>query len=202
MYGTPIFYLAFAAALHCACIDAAVGWRVLCSSIRVACLVTMQPERRQALKAEPLRGGAGAPALTACRRPGHGLSKQTKDDWGRVHDPIFHAEKRGTTAGFYEGKIKETGTVARRIFRFIVACTPVGWLPDGTIILRPQCRDRAEFPVFVGPEAAPLLDGKIKRRTVRCCRMVVFQGVTSRFRTVRENGAQCDFPDYSVLSIA
>jgi len=38
--------------------------------IHVVCLVTMQPERRQALKAEPLRGGADAPALTACRRPG------------------------------------------------------------------------------------------------------------------------------------
>lgn len=66
----------------------------------VRCLLAeRRPEPRQALKAKPLRGGADAPALTACRCPGQGLSKQTKDDWGRVRDPIFYERKAGT-AGF------------------------------------------------------------------------------------------------------
>ena len=41
----------------------------------------MGPDRRQPLKAEPLRGGADAPALTAYATPGLSSSKQTKADW-------------------------------------------------------------------------------------------------------------------------
>jgi hypothetical protein len=44
-------------------------------------------------------------------------------------------------------------------------------------------------------------DGEVKRRTVRGGRAVVFQGVTSRSRTVRRIGAHSGFTVLSIISI-
>lgn len=50
---------------------------------RHSLLILIQPDRRQALKAKPLRGGADRAGLDRLPSLRSGLYKQTRTDWGR-----------------------------------------------------------------------------------------------------------------------